>query len=65
VCVIDDVISTGGTLGAIYSLNQTVPFTVAVNACVLTEETPWTRFQGVPVVSLSHIPLPGFAPFEQ
>jgi adenine phosphoribosyltransferase len=59
VCVLDDVISTGGTLHAIYALAKTLPFTVAVNACVLTEETAWEQFEGVPVVSLAHIPLPG------
>ncbi|MDR3314632.1 MAG: adenine phosphoribosyltransferase [Oscillospiraceae bacterium] len=58
VCVLDDVISTGGTLQAIYALAKALPFTVAVNACVLTEETHWEAYDGVPVVRLDHIPLP-------
>jgi adenine phosphoribosyltransferase len=61
VCVLDDVISTGGTLHAIYALAKALPFTVAVNACVLTEETRWASFEDVPVVSLDHIPLPAYA----
>ncbi len=62
VCVVDDVISTGGTLRAVHDAAAIVPFTVVVNACVLTEETPWDSFEGVPVVSLGHIPLPGLSP---
>ncbi len=61
VCVIDDVISTGGTLQAIFQAAEKLSFTVTVNACVLTEETPWDSFDGIPVVSLGHIPLPGFS----
>jgi adenine phosphoribosyltransferase len=59
VCVIDDVMSTGGTAGAIFKMAETIGFEVVVIAVVLTEETPWTAFKGVPVVSLGHIPLPG------
>ncbi|MDR2686494.1 MAG: adenine phosphoribosyltransferase [Oscillospiraceae bacterium] len=60
VCVVDDVLSTGGTLRAIYAMAAKLPCAVAVNACVLTEETRWESFEGVPVVSLGHIPLPGY-----
>jgi adenine phosphoribosyltransferase len=59
VCVVDDVISTGGTAAAIFKMAKVIGFEVVVIAVVLTEETPWTTFQGVPVVSLAHIPLPG------
>ena len=31
----------------------------AALACALTEGTRWTEFQGIPVVALDHIPLPG------
>ena len=64
VCIVDDVISTGGTLRAVYDAARLVPFDVAVNACVLTEETEWREFEGVPVVSLGHIPLPAFNAYE-
>jgi adenine phosphoribosyltransferase len=60
VCVVDDVISTGGTLRAISGASKTLDFAVAVYACVLTEEDPWEAFEGVPVVRLDHIPLPAF-----
>jgi len=64
VCVIDDVISSGGTLSAVHALTQALPFEVVVHACVLTEETPWKDFKGPPVVSLDHIPLPAFSKFQ-
>jgi len=60
VCVVDDVLSTGGTLRAIYAVARQLDCTVAVNACVLTEENRRDAFEGVPVVSLDHIPLPGY-----
>ena len=60
VCVVDDVLSTGGTLRAVYAIAEKLSCTIAVNAFVLTEETRWEAFEGVPVVSLDHIPLPGF-----
>ena len=60
VCVVDDVLSTGGTLRAIYAIAKELACTVAVNAFVLTEEERWEAFEGVPVVSLDHIPLPGY-----
>ena len=61
VCVLDDVVSTGGTLRAIHSASELLDFTVAVYACVLTEEDRREAFEGVPVVSLGHIPLPAFS----
>jgi len=61
VCVLDDVISAAGTLKAIHDVAKAAPCTVAVNACVLTEETRWESYEGTPVVSLDHIPLPGFS----
>jgi adenine phosphoribosyltransferase len=61
VCVVDDVISTGGTMGALFELARRLEFEVTVNACVLTEEKRWTDFDGVPVVSLGHIPLPAYS----
>jgi len=61
VCILDDVISTGGTLRAIYEFARVLDFTVVANACVLTEEVSLESFEGVPVVKLDHIPLPGFS----
>jgi len=60
VCVLDDVISTGGTLRAVCNMAKALEANVAVIACVLTEETPRDFFDGIPVVALDHIPLPGF-----
>jgi len=60
ICVVDDVLSTGGTIGAVYAMARLLSCTIAVNAFVLTEEIQWEAFEGVPVVSLDHIPLPGF-----
>ena len=59
ICVVDDVLSTAGTLRAVYAFARELDCTVAVNAFVLTEEKRWEDFEGVPVVSLDHIPLPG------
>ncbi|MDR2526061.1 MAG: adenine phosphoribosyltransferase [Oscillospiraceae bacterium] len=64
VCVVDDVISTGGTLRAIYEVARALDCPIAVNACVLTEEVPWKAFEGVPVVRLDHIPLPAHTDFN-
>ena len=61
ICVVDDVLSTGGTLRAMYAIAAKLSCAVAVNAFVLTEETRWDAFEGVPVVSLDHIPLPGYS----
>jgi len=60
VCVVDDVLSTGGTLRAVYAMAKELSCEITVNAFVLTEETRWEAFEGVPVVSLDHIPLPGY-----
>jgi len=59
ICVVDDVLSTGGTLRAVYAVARQLDCVVAVNACVLTEEERRDSFDGIPVVSLDHIPLPG------
>ena len=60
VCVVDDVLSTGGTLRAVYAVARQLGCELVVNACVLTEENRRDDFEGVPVVSLDHIPLPGY-----
>jgi len=61
VCILDDVLSTGGTMRAILHLAAQTGCTVVVIAVVLTEEKTWDKFSDVPVVSLGHIPLPGLS----
>ncbi|MDR1449185.1 MAG: hypothetical protein LBI84_03105 [Propionibacteriaceae bacterium] len=59
VCVVDDVVSTGGTMGAFFDLADRVGFEIVLIACALTEGGERTEFQGVPLISLGHIPFPG------
>ena len=59
VVAIDDVISTGGTMNAFFEMSRQIGFTIVIIAVVLTEEIRWTGYEGVPVISLDHIPLPG------
>ncbi|MDR0500922.1 MAG: hypothetical protein LBG97_06750 [Coriobacteriales bacterium] len=58
VCFVDDVVSQGGTLNAIFRLAEVIGFEVVVIACVLTEGVVRKEFRGVPLVALDHIPLP-------
>lgn len=59
-CFIDDVVSTGGTIDAVMAMARVIGFEIAVIACVMTEGEKRTEYKGVPLVSLDHIPLPGF-----
>ncbi|MDR0459661.1 MAG: hypothetical protein LBG68_04240 [Coriobacteriales bacterium] len=61
VCILDDVLSTGGTLRAMLQMAERIDCQVIVIAVVLTEEVAWQEFEGVPVVSLDHIPLPAMS----
>jgi adenine phosphoribosyltransferase len=58
ICFVDDVVSQGGTLKAVFQLASIVGFEVSLIACVLTEGEKRTDYQGVPLISLDHIPLP-------
>ena len=58
-CFLDDVVSTGGTIDAVLQLAREIGIEISVIACALTEGTPRTDYQGIPLVSLDHIPLPG------
>lgn len=58
-CFLDDVVSTGGTIEAAFALAKEIGVEIAVIACVLTEGQERAEYQGVPLVSLDHIPLPG------
>jgi adenine phosphoribosyltransferase len=59
VVLVDDVISSGGTAKTFLKVLSLVQCRLQALCCVLTEETQWTEFEGVPVISLNHIPLPG------
>jgi adenine phosphoribosyltransferase len=59
VCVVDDVVSTGGTMGAFLDMAARVDFEIVLVACALTEGIERTEFHGIPLISLDHIPFPG------
>jgi adenine phosphoribosyltransferase len=59
VVLVDDVISSGGTATTFLKVLSLVQCKLQALCCVLTEETRWTEFEGIPVISLNHIPLPG------
>jgi adenine phosphoribosyltransferase len=61
VCVVDDVVSTGGTLGAFMDLSARVGFDIVLVACGFTEGVERTDFEGIPLIHLDHIPFPGAA----
>jgi len=57
ILVVDDVISTGGTIKAILNALNHHHLVPNLIACALTENTPWTTFDGIDVISCGHIPL--------
>ena len=59
IVVVDDVISTGGTMDAVYRLLTSVGLKISQYACVLCEGIMTTDIKGVPVVSCGFIPLIG------
>jgi adenine phosphoribosyltransferase len=59
VVVVDDVISTGKTAKTFLDVAAHTGCRVDCFCCALTEGTQWKEFNGVPVMSLGHIPLPG------
>lgn len=58
-CFVDDVVSTGGTVDAALIMAKEIGFEISVIACVLTEGGERTDYNGIPLVSLGNIPLPG------
>ena len=59
VVAVDDVISTGGTMFAFFEMSRQIGFDIASIAVVLTEDEDWSEYEGAPVLSIDHIPLPG------
>lgn len=59
-CFLDDVVSTGGTVDAMLAMAKEIGFEIGVIACVMTEGERRTEYKGIPLVSLDHIPLPGY-----
>ncbi|MCL2170792.1 MAG: adenine phosphoribosyltransferase [Defluviitaleaceae bacterium] len=59
VCIVDDVISTGGTLEAFYKMAGIIGFEIVLIACALTEGHPRTEYRNTPLLSIANIPLPG------
>ncbi|MDR0639194.1 MAG: hypothetical protein LBG27_09930 [Spirochaetaceae bacterium] len=59
VVLVDDVVSTGGTAKTFLKVVGLVRCRLLAFCCVLTEGTQWTQFEGIPVISLNHLPLPG------
>ena len=57
VLLVDDVISTGATMKALFTFLRSIDCDVRLIACALTEGQERTSFDGVPLVSIAHIPL--------
>jgi adenine phosphoribosyltransferase len=58
VIIVDDVVSTGGTMDAIMALAKKAEFTIFLIACVLIEGEWRDRYRDIPLVKLGHLPLP-------
>jgi hypothetical protein len=50
-----------GTIDSVLAMAEEIGFEISVIACVLTEGEKRTEYKGIPLISLGHIPLPGFA----
>ncbi|MCA0251279.1 MAG: adenine phosphoribosyltransferase [Actinobacteria bacterium] len=57
VLVVDDVVSTGATLAALFGFLRSIDCEVVGVACVLTEGETRSDYDGVPLISIGHIPL--------
>ena len=58
VAMIDDVASTLATMQGMWALSEKIGFNIVIAAVALTEGERHTEFNGVPLLSLDHIPLP-------
>ncbi|MFV0529245.1 MAG: phosphoribosyltransferase family protein [Lachnospiraceae bacterium] len=59
VCLLDDVLSTGGTVDAVQQMAEAAGFTISAICCALTEGSDIQEYKGIPITKLNHIPLPG------
>lgn len=57
ILIIDDVISSGGTLKAIMKALDFVGMRPILLACALTEGTKWSIYEGIDVISCGHLPI--------
>lgn len=57
ILIVDDVISTGGTMNAVIEALNTISTKPKLISCVLTEGTKWSVFKGIDVISCGHIPI--------
>jgi adenine phosphoribosyltransferase len=57
IMIVDDVISTGATMEALFDFLHSIDCTVVLVACALTEGAERDSFQGTPLISIGHIPL--------
>lgn len=57
VLVVDDVVSTGATLEALFGFLRSIDCQVVGVACVLTEGETRDRYDGAPLISIGHLPL--------
>ena len=57
IAIIDDVVSTCGTIDAIYRLLKKANLEICKIACVLCEGKVTKDFKGIPVISCGFIPL--------
>jgi adenine phosphoribosyltransferase len=62
IIVVDDVISTGKTAQTFMNVARHSNSRISCFCCALTEGTEWKELNGIPVISLAHIPLPGIIP---
>lgn len=58
ILVLDDVISTGGTINAVYRLLKGCNLDIVSFACVCCEGKITSEFHGIPVISCAFFPLP-------
>ena len=57
IAIVDDVVSTCGTIDAIYRLLNKAGLTINKIACILCEGKVTAEFKGIPVISCGFIPL--------
>ena len=56
---LDDVVSTGGTIDAVLQLAKEIGIEITAAACAILEGDPRDSYNGMPLIWLDRIPLPG------